>query len=130
MQIRKMIPAFAIVTGLALALVTSGFKEGTKVNKVDTFTFEYNPPAGLNPYSITNVQDKSHWKETVTPPSCSGSLKACMLNVPDTYVDDSGDSPQLGSNFSITATESSSNVAYVSNTSAGSGSGVISNRNN
>lgn len=131
MRFNKIFPAFAIAIGLVLAVATSGFKEGRQGNRMDTFTFQYVPPTGdPHPYSVTNVQDKTNWEETGTPPSCSGSQKACMLNVPDTYVDESGGTPELGSNFSITATESSSNVAYVSNTTAGSGSSVISNRNN
>ena len=129
MNIRKMLPAFAIAIGLALAMATSGFKEVPKNKNGDQlFTFQYNPPGGTD-YSTTSVQNVTKWSYTTDNNDCSNNdIEACKVRVPVTYVNNPTGSPSLKSSVNLTATESSAGISYVSATAAGM-SGSISNKN-
>lgn len=70
MKIIKMIPAFAIVMGLALAMATSAFKEVPKGNQ-NPYYYEYQGPD----FTKTNVQDANNY--TRTSLSCSGATNIC-----------------------------------------------------
>lgn len=100
----RLLPLFAIVTGVALVMVTSAFKQAPKDKSGDTlYTFQYNPPA-TNPFSVTNIENVSNWSSTSTSPGCSGNQKACSIEATDDYVDNSGSSPVLKSTIDIQAT--------------------------
>ena|SRR3569623_382807 len=70
MKILKMIPAFAIAMGLALAMATSAFKEVPKGNQ-NQYYYEYQGPD----FTKTNIQDANNYVRTTL--SCSGSTNVC-----------------------------------------------------
>jgi hypothetical protein len=70
MNIKKMIPAFAIVMGLVLAMATSGFKEGPKGNLDLTF-YQYTG----SDFSQTNIQDINKYVKSTN--TCSGTQNVC-----------------------------------------------------
>jgi hypothetical protein len=72
MNIQKMIPSFAIAIGLALAMATSGFREGPKGNLDLTF-YEYTG----SDFSQTNIQDINKYVRSTN--SCSGSRNVCGI---------------------------------------------------
>lgn len=131
MNIHKILPVFAMVTGAALAVINSAFKEQQKNKNGDTlYSFEYNPPSGAtHPYSQANVENVANWQYTPSSPSCLGSDRACSIQVPVSFVDNPGTAPTLDSTIEINATNSSPNVAYVNTTAAGA-DGSISNQSN
>ncbi|WP_162923686.1 hypothetical protein [Arachidicoccus soli] len=130
MNIQKILPACAVAMGVALVMATSAFTKAPTNKSGDTlYTFQYNAPSGMHPYSQANVENVANWSYT-TSTSCNGvNVEACGLQVPESYVDDPIGSPTLDASIDISATESSSNVAYVSGTAAGSNA-TISNKSN
>jgi len=82
--------------GMTLAGLTSGFTTA----KDPDYIFAYQP---LNPndYSEQSVQDLSNWVAVDAPEDCNGSDKACSIETPNTYVDESGIEPQLESTISL-----------------------------
>jgi hypothetical protein len=70
MNIKKMIPSFAIAIGLVLAMATSGFKEMPKGNMSLTF-YEYTGPD----FSQSNIQDINKYVRSSN--TCSGSRNVC-----------------------------------------------------
>jgi hypothetical protein len=76
MNIKKLIPVFAIAMGLVLAMVTSGFKEEPKGNQ-NPYFYEYRG----SDFSNTNIQKPTNYIRASE--SCSGSLNVCgvYLNV-------------------------------------------------
>jgi hypothetical protein len=126
MQIRKMIPVFAIAMGLVLALATSGFRQGPKdQNKLGMHTFEYTAPSGS--YSQLNVQNEANWVYTSSTSRCNDQdVKACRIFVTDDDVTTSGSGFVLNPGFEITASAGSN--SYVISTDAGSGSNFVSNK--
>jgi hypothetical protein len=121
-KIKNTLPYLAILMGGILAIATSAFAKMPKAKTVDTnYAFEYNGPD----YSAANVQDVSNWTYNASPDACSGSQKACTIEVPDTYVDNTGPSPVLESTISIQTTTNMSGDARVS----GLAGGTISNQN-
>jgi len=117
MQLKKMMPVFAIAIGLVLAVATSGFKEGSKdKNGVNMYLFEYD---NSQPYDITHVQDKGNWDLNQNAAECDQTNEeACTISVPESDVDNPGPSATLKSSFSITAaTNSTTGTAYVSSLS-------------
>jgi hypothetical protein len=129
MQLKKMMPVFAIAMGLVLAMATSAFKEGPKdKNGFDLFTFKYNPPENqTNPYAPEFVQDESNWEYTTDDSHCSNDdVKACRIFVPAEFVNPDN---SLNSSIDIVA-DGSSTQAYVESTEAGSGDTFVSNKLN
>jgi hypothetical protein len=126
MNIKKMIPAFAIAMGLVLAMATSGFKEGPKDhNKFAMRTFEYTAPGGS--YSQLNVQNESNWAYTSSTDHCNNQdVKACRIFATDDDVTSSGSGFVLNPGFEITASAGSN--SYVISTDAGSGTNFVSNK--
>jgi hypothetical protein len=92
----KFLTVLAIMGGTVLAGLTSGFTTA----KDPDFIFAYQP---LNPndYSAQSVQDLSNWVAVDVPEDCNGSNKACSIETPSTYVDDSGLEPELESTISL-----------------------------
>lgn len=70
MKIIKMMPAFAIIMGLALAMATSAFKEVPKGNQ-NAYYYEYQGPD----FTKTNIQDAGNYTRTTL--SCSGTHNVC-----------------------------------------------------
>ncbi|MGF7231363.1 hypothetical protein [Arachidicoccus sp.] len=130
MRLIKILPTCGLALGVALVLATSAFKEAPVNKSGETmYTFQYNAPSGLHPYSAANVENVANWSYTSST-SCNGTnVKACGLQVPESYVDDPTGSPTLDASINISATESSPNVAYVSGTDAGTDA-TISNKSN
>lgn len=117
MNIQKMIPSFAIAIGLALAMATSGFREGPKdINGANTYLFEFD---SSQPYDVAHVQDKGNWDLNQSAAECDqNNEEACTIRVPESDVDNPGPSATLKSSFSITAaTNSATGTAYVSSLS-------------
>lgn len=131
-NISKLLPASGFLIAAVLVMATSAFKQAPKTKGGDAlYTFQYNPPTGTNPYSESNVEAKGHWSYTATTDRCSDDdVKACKIYVSGSNVVPSGSSYTLASGFTISATESSPNIAYVSATSDGSDPDYISNQDN
>jgi hypothetical protein len=70
MNIRKVIPAFAIAMGLVLAMATSAFKEVPKGNFDLTF-YEYTG----SDFSQTNIQNINNYVKSTN--TCSGTRNVC-----------------------------------------------------
>lgn len=94
MVIKKIIPAFAIAIGLALAMATSAFKENVKGNQ-NPYYYEYQGPD----FTKANIQDANNY--TRTSLSCSGATNVCGVFL---SVDEGTGNPPDASDFS---TESS-----------------------
>jgi hypothetical protein len=108
MNIRKMIPAFAIAIGLALAMVTSAFKEVPKEN-INPYYYEYQGPD----FTKDNIQDPANY--TRASLSCSGSSNVCGVLL---SVDEGTGNPPDATDFS---TESSNLWASQSTHAAADG---------
>ncbi len=71
-------PSTAIILALILAIGTSAFKKDKNFANVPMYyqltTFDHN-----------DVVDKSHWS-TTTQNCSNGSIRACKVSVPSTYV--------------------------------------------
>ena len=94
MNIKKMIPSFAIAIGVALALATSAFRETPKGNQ-NPYYYEYQGPD----FSKTNLQEPGNY--TRTSLSCSGSTNVCGVFL---SIDEGTGNPPDATDFS---TESS-----------------------
>lgn len=80
MQIKKVMPAFAIAIGLALAVATSGFKPATTTisdnGQMITAWFEF---VGNDPTNLSQVEDYLNYSYTDGQP-CSGlTTKICAV---------------------------------------------------
>lgn len=67
---KKIIPLFAIVLGLVLAMATSGFKEGPKGN-LDLSFYQYTG----SDFSQSKIQDINNYVRSTN--SCSGTQNVC-----------------------------------------------------
>jgi len=94
MQIKKIIPLFAIAMGLVLAMATSGFKEVPKGN-VNAYFYKYQGPD----FTKTNIQDANNYVRTTL--SCSGVTNVCGVFL---TIDEGTGNPPDATDFS---TESS-----------------------
>lgn len=128
MKLYKILPTCGLALGVALVIATSAFTKAPKDKSGDTlYTFQYNAPP-TNPYSQANVENVANWSYTTSNPSCDNTpVKACSLQVPESYVDNPGSSPTLDASIDIT-TGGSASVAYVASTA--SSSAVIENKSN
>lgn len=90
MKIRKMIPAFAIAIGLALAMATSAFKEAPGVHQ-NPYYYQYN---GGN-FTMTNIQDPNNYIRTTL--SCTGSTNVCGVFL---SIDEGSGNPPDATDFS------------------------------
>jgi|SRR5665213_826931 len=70
MNINKMIPSFAVATGLAMAMATSAFREVPK-ESINPYFYEYQGPN----FTQANIQDVDNYARTSS--SCSGSTNVC-----------------------------------------------------
>lgn len=124
MNIKKIMPLFAIAIAVMLAVGTSGF-----INKADKslamHTFEYTAPSGS--FAQADVEDPANWQYTTLATRCNDDdVKACRIFVTDDDVVSSGSGYDLNPGFQINA--SSGSISYVTSTDAGSSSTFISNR--
>lgn len=77
MQLKKIIPAFAIAIGLALAMATSAFKEVPKdINTNFTAWYEFTG----NVTQLSDVLDNSKYKYTSGSKPCNGASEICGVN--------------------------------------------------
>jgi hypothetical protein len=94
MNIKKMIPSFAIAIGLVLAMATSGFREVPKEN-LNQYYYAYQGPD----FTKTNIQDPDNYTRTTL--SCSGTTNVCGVLL---SIDEGTGNPPDATDFS---TESS-----------------------
>ncbi|AYD47400.1 hypothetical protein [Arachidicoccus soli] len=111
----RLLPLFAIVTGVALVAVTSAFKVVPQNKSGDAmYQFIYTPPT-QNDYSVSSVQDEGNWSYAPNETCPNGNVKACTIQA--SHVDDSDpNNPVLLSSEDITATANGSGVAHVTST--------------
>lgn len=85
-MVKKFLPSLlAVVT----AICALAFKAGDSAPFQDTHTFYYTAPDGS--YAEEDVEDKANWSSNPSAtPTCSGSAKACRMQVDDTYTEDVG----------------------------------------
>lgn len=125
-RLSRLLPLFAIVTGVALVTATSAFKEAPKSKSGATlYTFYYNS----SDYSTSAVENEGNWTYTPSSDLCSfDDEKACRIQVTADYVNNPGTSPSLKTSANVTATDNPSHpgTAYVS--SIADADGVISNQ--
>lgn len=70
MKLKKIIPAFAIIAGLFLAMATSGFKEGANAN-VNPYFYKYK----LATFAQTDIQNPANYVRSSS--GCGGSYDVC-----------------------------------------------------
>lgn len=111
----------------AIALTLASFTIHSRTD--DMFVFEYDPTASGG-YASADVEDESNvnWKYIGKNLSlCSDNpTRACRVSVTGTYVDNTTTPTEL-SGVTITATESSTGVAYVTGITA-QGTNIYSNK--
>jgi|GEM_PF-2617503 len=126
----KLLPIGGFVIAVALASITSAFKDAPKSwNGQSTLTFEYMPPDPNNPsYAPDDVSELSNWQVTSDATECDNNdHRACKIYVPDAapYVDAS-DNLQSAINLTLGGTATD---AFVESTALGdSNDGVVSNK--
>lgn len=123
MQLKKILPLFAIAIGLALAMATSGFREGPET----VFSFVFVAPGGTD-FSDDAVMDEANWDYTSDNNQCTGFVKACKITTGSSYV--TGSSPAtyaLDPSISVQASENGAGVARV--TGIADQTGSYSNKN-
>ncbi len=119
MNIKKIIPLFAMALGLVLALGTVAFNvhTPTDVNNAPMYTFQYDQS---KPLDVTSVETNSNWHVVFEPVDCNDiDEAACTITVPQSAVDNPGQSATLKASFNITALESAPGIAYVDALSSG-----------
>lgn len=131
MNINKTIlAAAAVAIASTLVISTSAFKRTSEEKKLDDkYSFTYNSPGGLHPYSKSNVQNKANWQYITGDSRCDDDDElACRIYVSSSNVVPNGGGFDLASTFSITASNDADSTTYVVATSDGSDADYISNR--
>jgi hypothetical protein len=77
MNIKKMIPVFAIAMGLVLAMATSGFKEVPKSNSTN-FASWYEFTGDVT--QLNDVLDSSQYEYTSGIKPCNGASEICGVS--------------------------------------------------
>jgi hypothetical protein len=102
---------------IIFAVCAAAFTKPVESNHpLSTKIFQYQAPS-TNPYSESNVEDRSNWVETsLSSTTCNQNLdRACQLQVDNSFINPD---QTLKSTFMITATQALSGNYYVSGGSA------------
>ena len=116
MKFKAILPVFAVIAALAVAVAASAFKGQEPVNSLplDEYYFEFDQ--SLTPDADNIVENPAHWSQVSNEGTCNQSLtRPCRIKVPASATDDNGPgNPRtLKSTVSIVALPSTGGMYYV-----------------
>lgn len=112
---RYILSIFAVIIAVGMAAFTAPENDN---KAVANYSFYYMAPGGTD-FSQPAVQNKNNWKSAPSPlPTCTGSNKACRIDIVDTYTELDGTGKRVfktsGSSIvDIVAEEGSTEELYV-----------------